>query len=70
MPQERTDSRPGLAAHLARLNGLGVFDTNGDQVGKVRDAIMSRRYDLETGNRIPDDMDGGTPPDDGEIFNG
>ena len=29
---------------LARLNGLGVFDTNGDQVGKVRDAIMVLRH--------------------------
>ena len=31
---------------LARLNGLGVFDPNGDQMGKVRDAIVVMR----TGN--------------------
>ena len=31
---------------LARLNGLGVFDSNGDQMGKVRDAIVV----LRTGN--------------------
>ncbi len=31
---------------LARLNGLGVFDPNGDQMGKVRDAIVV----LRTGN--------------------
>ena len=30
----------------ARLNGLGVFDSNGDQMGKVRDAIVV----LRTGN--------------------
>ena len=31
---------------LARLNGLGIFDPNGDQMGKVRDAIVV----LRTGN--------------------
>jgi len=31
---------------LARLNSLGVFDPNGDQMGKVRDAIVV----LRTGN--------------------
>jgi Mg/Co/Ni transporter MgtE/sporulation protein YlmC with PRC-barrel domain len=31
---------------LARLNGLGVFDSNGDQMGKVRDVIVVMR----TGN--------------------
>lgn len=29
---------------LARLSGFGVFDPNGDQVGKVRDAIVVLRY--------------------------
>lgn len=28
---------------LARLNGIGVFDPNGDQMGKVRDAIVILR---------------------------
>ena len=28
---------------LARLAGIGVFDPNGDQVGKVRDAIVVLR---------------------------
>ena len=31
---------------LARLNSLGIFDPNGDQMGKVRDAIVV----LRTGN--------------------
>ena len=31
---------------LARLNGLGIFDPNGDQMGKVQDAIVV----LRTGN--------------------
>jgi len=28
---------------LARLGGMGVFDARGDQVGKVRDAIVVMR---------------------------
>ena len=28
---------------LARLAGTGVFDPNGDQVGKVRDAVATLR---------------------------
>ena len=28
---------------LARLSGIGVFDPNGDQVGKVRDAVVVLR---------------------------
>jgi len=31
---------------LARMSGLGVFDTNGDQVGKVRDAIVVLRVGI------------------------
>ena len=38
---------------LARLNGLGIFDPNGDQMGKVRDAIVV----LRTGN-LPARMTG------------
>lgn len=34
---------------LARLAGIGVFDPNGDQVGKVRDGIVV----LRTGNNPP-----------------
>ena len=31
---------------LARLSGIGVFDSNGDQVGKVRDGVMVLRTGL------------------------
>ncbi|MFM8351265.1 MAG: PRC-barrel domain-containing protein, partial [Actinomycetales bacterium] len=31
---------------LARMSGIGVFDTNGDQVGKVRDAIVVLRVGM------------------------
>jgi Mg/Co/Ni transporter MgtE/sporulation protein YlmC with PRC-barrel domain len=31
---------------LARLSGIGVFDPNGDQVGKVRDGVMVLRTGL------------------------
>jgi len=34
---------------LARLNGLGVFDPMGDQMGKVRDSIVV----LRTGSNPP-----------------
>ena len=34
---------------LARLAGTGVFDPNGDQVGKVRDAVAT----LRTNNQSP-----------------
>jgi len=44
----RDGSLPGVTmtttrVFLARLAGLGVFDTQGDQVGKVRDAVVVLR---------------------------
>lgn len=44
----RDGSLPGVTTttnrvFLARLAGLGVFDTEGDQVGKVRDAVVVLR---------------------------
>jgi flagellar motility protein MotE (MotC chaperone) len=39
----------GTRVYLARLAGLGVFDPNGDRVGRVRDAVIR----LRTTNRPP-----------------
>src|SRR5690348_8564255 len=39
----------GTRVYLARLAGLGVFDPNGDRVGRVRDAVVR----LRTTNRPP-----------------
>ncbi|WP_433307855.1 magnesium transporter MgtE N-terminal domain-containing protein [Actinoplanes sp. CA-030573] len=39
----------GTRIYLARLAGLGVFDPNGDRVGRVRDAVVR----LRTTNRPP-----------------
>src|SRR5215469_17529988 len=39
----------GTRIYLARLAGLGVFDANGDRVGRVRDAVVR----LRTTNRPP-----------------
>ena len=39
----------GTRVYLARLVGLGVFDPNGDRVGRVRDAVVR----LRTTNRPP-----------------
>jgi CBS domain-containing protein len=39
----------GTRIYLARLAGLGVFDPNGDRVGRVRDAVIR----LRTTNRPP-----------------
>ena len=39
----------GTRVYLARLTGLGVFDPNGDRVGRVRDAVVR----LRTTNRPP-----------------
>src|SRR3954452_16144643 len=39
----------GPRVYLARLAGLGVFDPNGDRVGRVRDAVVR----LRTTNRPP-----------------
>src|ERR671927_156620 len=39
----------GTRVYLARLAGLPVFDPNGDQVGRVRDAVVR----LRTTNRPP-----------------
>jgi flagellar motility protein MotE (MotC chaperone) len=39
----------GSRIYLARLAGLGVFDPNGDRVGRVRDAVIR----LRTTNRPP-----------------
>jgi Mg/Co/Ni transporter MgtE len=39
----------GPRIYLARLAGLGVFDPNGDRVGRVRDAVVR----LRTTNRPP-----------------
>jgi Mg/Co/Ni transporter MgtE len=39
----------GSRIYLARLAGLGVFDPNGDRVGRVRDAVVR----LRTTNRPP-----------------
>src|ERR1700759_3307596 len=39
----------GTRVYLARLAGLGVFDPNGDGVGRVRDAVVR----LRTTNRPP-----------------
>ena len=32
---------------LARLAGIGVFDPNGDQLGRVRDAVTTLRVDRQ-----------------------
>src|SRR3954453_1078833 len=39
----------GPKVYLARLAGLGVFDPNGDRIGRVRDAVVR----LRTTNRPP-----------------
>ncbi|GAA2654522.1 magnesium transporter MgtE N-terminal domain-containing protein [Paractinoplanes durhamensis] len=39
----------GTRVYLARLAGLGVFDPNGDRVGRIRDAVVR----LRTTNRPP-----------------
>jgi Mg/Co/Ni transporter MgtE len=39
----------GTRVYLARLAGLGVFDPNGDRVGRVRDSVVR----LRTTNRPP-----------------
>jgi CBS domain-containing protein len=39
----------GTRIYLARLAGLGVFDPNGDRVGRIRDAVVR----LRTTNRPP-----------------
>src|SRR3954447_3683540 len=39
----------GTRVYLARLAGLGVYDPNGDRVGRVRDAVVR----LRTTNRPP-----------------
>src|SRR4051794_26089562 len=39
----------GTRVYLARLAGLGVFDPNGDRIGRVRDAVVR----LRTTNRPP-----------------
>jgi len=33
--------------YLARLSGIAVFDPNGDQVGRVRDAVVTLRLDTQ-----------------------
>ncbi len=33
--------------YLARLSGVAVFDPNGDQVGRVRDAVVTLRLDTQ-----------------------
>jgi Mg/Co/Ni transporter MgtE len=33
--------------YLARLSGIAVFDPNGDQVGRVRDAVVTLRSDAQ-----------------------
>jgi Mg/Co/Ni transporter MgtE len=36
---------PGARVFVARLSGIGVFDPNGDQLGRVRDAVTTLRVD-------------------------
>jgi len=33
---------------IARLSGIGVFDPNGDQLGRVRDAVTTLRTDRQS----------------------
>lgn len=40
-------TRAATRVFLARLAGTGVFDPNGDQVGKVRDAVIMLRSDAQ-----------------------
>jgi Mg/Co/Ni transporter MgtE len=37
----------GARVFLARLSGIGVFDPNGDQLGRVRDAVTALRADRQ-----------------------
>ena len=38
---------PTTRVFIARLSGIGVFDPNGDQLGRVRDAVTTMRVDRQ-----------------------
>jgi len=38
---------PTTRVFIARLSGIGVFDPNGDQLGRVRDAVTTMRIDRQ-----------------------
>jgi Mg/Co/Ni transporter MgtE len=38
---------PAARVFIARLSGIGVFDPNGDQLGRVRDAVTTLRTDRQ-----------------------
>src|SRR6478672_12228289 len=37
----------GTRVFIARLAGIGVYDPNGDQIGRVRDAVTALRVDRQ-----------------------